>query len=203
MTTAQHLHPYKFQAGGKALTATTAANGDLIIEGYAAVWDGLDRQGENFAPGAFTRGIKSFLGGQSALAFHHKTDQIVGKVLDLEERPAGLWMRARVDHQEPSSPLRHIYNAVKKGTINGLSVGGYFRRALVNGRLMIADMDFTEVSVTGVPIHAGTSFAVVAGKALTDATDDQASALDRADMALTRAELAMVRYKLHALRQPL
>ena len=29
-------------------------------------------------------------------------------------------------------------------------------------------MDFTEISVTPVPVHPGTSFAVVAGKALED-----------------------------------
>jgi phage head maturation protease len=28
-------------------------NGDLIIEGYAAVWEGDDRYGENFIEGAF------------------------------------------------------------------------------------------------------------------------------------------------------
>jgi HK97 family phage prohead protease len=153
--------------GTSAQTITEDANGDLIIEGYAAVFDGLDREGENFVEGAFQRGIKSFLGGQAALCYHHKHDQVIGKVLDLqEEEGKGLFMRARVDKQVESSPLWHIYNGIKKGTINGLSVGGFFKRAVVAGRKMIADMDFTEISTTGVPVHAGTNFAVVAGKAL-------------------------------------
>lgn len=163
-----------FVLDGKALEDGTTAqtvsedeNGDLIIEGYAAVFDGLDREGENFVEGAFQRGIKSFLEKQAALCFHHKHDQVIGKVLDLrEERGKGLWMRARVDKQSDGSPLHHIYSGIKKGTINGLSVGGFFKRALVDGKQMIADMDFTEISATGVPVHAGTNFAVVAGKAL-------------------------------------
>jgi phage head maturation protease len=90
-------------------------------------------------------------------------------VLDLEEvEGKGLYMKARVDFQPESSPLRYIYNAIKKGTYKGLSVGGYFRRKLTNAGWRIADMDFTEVSVTPVPKHSGTSFAVVAGKALAD-----------------------------------
>ncbi len=158
---------HDFTLEGKSVV-TEEENGDLIIEGFAASFEGLDREGENFVPGAFERGIKSFLGRQASLCFHHKHDQGIGKVLDLQERPEGLWMKARVDFQPDSSPLRYIYNAVKKGTYNGLSVGGFFKRTLNKGRRMIADMDFTEISVTPVPVHPGTKFAVVAGKALAD-----------------------------------
>lgn len=152
--------------GSTAPTVIEEENGDLIIEGWAASFEGLDRQGENFVSGAFQRGIKSFLEGQSALCFHHQNDKGIGSVLDLQEKPEGLWMKARVDFQPESSPLRYIYNAVKKGSYKGLSVGGFFKRALVKGRQMIADMDFTEISVTPVAVHPKTKFAVVAGKAL-------------------------------------
>lgn len=154
--------------GQNAETVTELENGDLLIEGWAASFDGLDRQGENFVDGAFQRGIKAFLEGQSPLCFHHQNDKGIGSVLDLEEKEGkGLWMKARVDFQPESSPLRYIYNAVKKGSYKGLSVGGFFKRAMVNGRRMIADMDFTEVSITPVAVHPKTKFAVVAGKALT------------------------------------
>ncbi len=150
---------------------TEEENGDLIIEGWAANFEGLDREGENFVPGAFQRGIKSFLEHQGALCFHHKADHGIGTVLDLREvEGKGLWMRARVDHQPESSPLRYIYNAIKKRSYRGLSVGGFFRRMMHKGRPMIADVDFTEVSVTPVAVHGKTSFAVVGGKALSDLT---------------------------------
>lgn len=171
---------YDFGLEGKAVanedggelrdaTVTELDNGDLLIEGYAAVFDGIDREGENFIPGAFQRGIKSFLNSQASLNFHHKHDHGIGKVLDLdEEEGKGLKMKARVDFQPESSPLRYIYNAIKKGTYKGLSVGGFFKRKLTEAGWRIADMDFTEISVTPVPVHPGTSFAVVAGKALED-----------------------------------
>jgi HK97 family phage prohead protease len=165
---------YDFTLEGKALpdgdgrepTVLEEENGDLIIEGWAASFDGLDRQGENFVPGAFERGVKAFLDGQAALCFHHKHDMGIGTVLDLQPKPEGLWMKARVDYQPEQSPLRHIYNAVKKGSYKGLSVGGFFKRGWIAGKRMIADMDFTEISITPVAVHPKTKFAVVAGKAL-------------------------------------
>lgn len=168
---------WDFVVEGKALedgtaeqTVTELENGDLLIKGYAAVWDGDDRQGENFMEGAFERGIKSFLGSQAALCFHHKHDHGIGKVLGLQEDGKGLAIEARVDKQEPSSPLYYIYNGIKKGTYNGLSVGGFFKRKLTEAGQKISDMDFTEISVTPVPVHPGTSLSVVAGKALSDIT---------------------------------
>jgi uncharacterized protein len=144
-------------------------NGDLTIEGYAAVWEGEDREGENFAPGAFSRAAKAFLDGSAALCFHHKQDHVLGKVLDLREDGKGLKMKARVDGAIKDHPaLKTYYHQIKNGTLSGLSVGGFFKRAIMEGKQRIADMDFTEISVTGVPVHTGPSFAVVAGKALLD-----------------------------------
>lgn len=163
---------YDFSLEGKSLedqVVTETEDGDLIIEGYAAVFEGIDRQGENFAPGAFDRGIKSFLAGSAPLCFNHKHDYVLGKVLDLrEEEGKGLYMKARVDGATAKHPiLGTLYQQIKKGTINALSVGGYFKRALTEAGRRIVDMDFTEISTTATPVHPGPSFAVVAGKALT------------------------------------
>lgn len=159
------------EAEGKAVV-TELDDGDLLIEGYAADFSGEDREGENFSPGAFERGIKSFLTGQAALCFHHQNDKGIGSVLELREEGKGLYMRARVDKQEPTSPLYYIYNGIKKGTYKGLSVGGFFKRKWEEGKRRIADVDFTEISVTPVPVHPGTGFSVVAGKALEDMAEE-------------------------------
>lgn len=158
-----------FTVGGKSLDATTLENGDIVISGYAAVWDGVDRTDENFIEGAFQRGIKSFLTRQASLAFHHRHDHGIGRVLELREDSTGLWMKARVDFQPESSPLRYIYNGIKRGTYNALSVGGYFNRRLTASGWRIDAVDITEISVTHVPAHSGTHFNVVAGKALREA----------------------------------
>ena len=167
-------------------------SGDLLIEGMAADFSGLDRQDENFIEGAFQRGIKSFIEGHASLNYHHKHDLGIGKVLDLREVPGkGLFLRARVDYQPESSPLRYIYNAIKKGTYSGLSVGGFFKRKLTADGWRIGDMDFTEISVTPVPVHPRTGFAVVAGKAMTD----RAAVLDQV---AREAELLGLRLRLLA-----
>lgn len=167
---------FPFALEGKALEDGSAPvasieeteDGDLIIEGWAADFSGLDRQGENFVEGAFQRGIKAFMDSGSPLCYHHKHDHVLGKVLDLQEvEGKGLKMRARVDGAIQNHPvLGTIYKQIKKRTLKSLSVGGFFKRVLTPAGYRIGDMDFTEISVTGVPVHTKPSFAVVAGKAL-------------------------------------
>jgi HK97 family phage prohead protease len=157
-----------FQYGGKASNVYELSDGDLIIEGFAADFSGVDREDENFTDGAFQRGIKSFLDGPASLCYHHKHAMVLGKVLNLEEVPGrGLKMRARIDGAIKNHPeLGVIYEQIKRGTLTALSVGGFFKRKLTNAGHRICDVDFTEISVTGVPVHTGPAFAVVAGKAL-------------------------------------
>jgi HK97 family phage prohead protease len=159
-----------FVLEGKALedeVLTVEENGDLIIEGYAAIFEGDDRQGENFAPGAFERGMKAFLEGRAPLCYHHNKSKVLGKVLDLEQDDRGLKIRARVDGEIATHPeLKTYYGQIKKGTIDGLSIGGFFKRGLVDGKRRIIDMDMTEISTTATPVHSKPSFSVLAGKAL-------------------------------------
>lgn len=163
---------YDFALEGKAVgdqTVTVEENGDLTIEGYAAVFEGMDRENENFTDGAFQRGIKSFLEGQAGLCYHHKHDKLLGKVTHLsEEQGKGLKMTARVDGAIKTHPeLGTYYQQIKNGSLNALSVGGFFKRKLTEMGQKIVGCDFTEISVTPVPVHPGTRFSVVAGKALT------------------------------------
>jgi HK97 family phage prohead protease len=161
---------YDFTLEGKAINEVED-DGDLIIEGWAAQFEGLDRQNEQFAEGAFQRGIKAFLENGGSLCFHHKHEKVLGKVLELEEvEGKGLRMKARVDGAIKTHPeLGTLYQQIKNGTLSGLSVGGFFKRAYTNHGPRIVDMDFTEVSVTGVPVDPHKpAFSVVAGKALND-----------------------------------
>lgn len=161
---------------GPTQIVTELEDGDLLIEGWAADFTGLDRQNENFAPGAFQRGIQSFLSGTAPLCYHHKHDKVLGKVLDLrEEEGKGLKLRARVDGATRNHPeLGTIYGQIRNGSIAALSVGGFFKRKLTANGWKIVDVDMTEISTTAVPVHPRTSFAVVAGKALEGAPDPDA-----------------------------
>ena len=141
--------------------------GDLLIRGIGANFE-MDRENEAFAEGAFDRGLKRFLDGEATLAYHHKHDHVLGRVLHAERVDGkGVELVARVDHQPENSPLRHLYEQVEKGSLNALSCGGFFKRAEVGGKPRIVDVDLTEWSITGVPVGKGTNFAVVGKKALT------------------------------------
>lgn len=166
-------------------------DGDLIIEGWAAEFEGQDRTNENFMDGAFQRGIKSFMDGSASLCYHHKTADVLGKVLELQEvEGRGLRMRARVDGAIKDHPtLGPLYAQIKKGTLTGLSVGGYFKRKLTEAGRKISDMDFTEISITGVPTHTKPAFAVVAGKALNDGEEIAVPEYDSGELASLDAAL--------------
>ncbi|NLT04711.1 MAG: hypothetical protein GXY03_00220 [Solirubrobacterales bacterium] len=160
-----------FRTEGARLQTHVREDGDLIIEGDAAVFAGVDRsaQRENFVPGAFRHGIATFLGGSRPLCFHHRKDHVIGEVLELRETERGLRLKARVDYQPDSSPLAWVYHAIRKGSIRGLSVGGFFRRAATAVGQRIVGVDFTEISATPVPAHAAAGFRIVEGKALSGA----------------------------------
>lgn len=150
---------------GKAQLVTEDDDGNLIVEGYAAVWDGIDREGENFAPGAFAAGIKAFLAGSAPLCYHHQHSKVLGKFVDLKEDDKGLSFKARVDGAIRSHPeLKTYYEQIKNGTIRGMSVGGFFKRASDK----IVGVDITEISATPVPVHPGTTLNVMGAKALED-----------------------------------
>jgi len=156
-----------FTAEGKALSTTELRSGDLELRGYAVVWEGLDAQNENFLRGSFRKAIPAFLKGGAPLAFHHQGDKVLGRVLEMEEDAYGVKLRARVDKQEATSPLRHLYDAIKRGTLKGLSTGGYFSRAqTAAGRMIDEVLRITEVSVTGVPQHPLTSAQAAEVKAI-------------------------------------
>ena len=203
---------FDFMPEGKALdgdgdVVTVQDNGDLIIEGWAAVFEGQDRQNENFIEGAFQKGIKAFLDGQAALCYHHDTGKLLGNVLELEEvEGKGLRMKARVDAAIAKHPeLGVYYEQIKNRSLRALSVGGFFKRKLTEAGMKINGCDFTEISVTPVPIHPGTSFGVVAGKALREtpnlpegemrAEDEEMLnfLLDQLDDSVKRIEAAVAR----------
>lgn len=169
------LFHFRMDLAGKALVSeedlapylAQLEEGDLLIGGYGAVWEGDDRQGENFVPGAFESGISRFLGGQSALCYNHDHSKVLGRVLDMREEGKGLFAVARVDGAIQQSPeLKVIYDQIKRGTFNGMSSYGYFKRGTGDLANKIQHVDMVELSVTGMPVHPGTSMAVLAAKAL-------------------------------------
>jgi HK97 family phage prohead protease len=187
VTHTQTRQPFTLE--GKAVDTRALDSGDLLVEGWAAVWAGLDREGENFLRGAFKKSIRAFLDGQAALVYHHQIDKGIGTVLDLQEKKEGLWFKARVDRQVESSPLFYIYNAIRKGSYRGVSLGGFFRRTFGPNGPRIHSADIAELSITPSAQHPGTRLSVAAVKALGAAPSG--FDLDR-ELDLARLRLAAV-----------
>lgn len=147
-----------FTLEGKA--AVTEHDGALYIEGYASDF-GIDRENEVFENGAFTKGMKAFMETNPVLLYHHKYDQALGQIESFEHRPAGLWVKARVDEAEPGTNLADVVRKIRTGTIRGFSVGGFFkRRRGADGQPRIHTADIAEISVTPFPVNPRTLFAV-------------------------------------------
>lgn len=164
-------------------------DGDLLIEGWGATLD-VDREDEAFTDGAFTKGLKKFLSGGAPLCWHHKYDQVIGKVVHAERIPGrGVWVKAIVDKQPETSPLFPAYQAIKKGRANGLSVGGIFKRVMTELGPRINDVDIMEWSATATPVGSTATFSVVAGKALefkadgvqTEVTNEEAAVVTESE----------------------
>jgi HK97 family phage prohead protease len=95
------------------------------FEGLAATWD-LDLGGDIIHPGAFTKTINMWKSGAFAIPlidqhrYNSAVHDVLGSVIEMEERTEGLWTKFEVDEAEEGNKLlRHI----DKKRINGLSIG--------------------------------------------------------------------------------
>lgn len=170
--TQQAKFQYDFALDGKALSADVDENGDLWIEGYASDF-GVDRQEEAFEPGAFERGLKSFLERNPIMLYHHQYDKALGQFVDARVDGNGLWVKGRVDAPAVGSWAEDVFNKIRKGTIKAFSVGGIFRRRQTPQGPRIYDVDLGEISVTPFPVNPRTTFALAARKAFETEVADE------------------------------
>lgn len=147
---------------------TTADNGDVYIEGWASTV-GADRAGDLIEPGAFDESIARFMASNPVLLHNHDLQKALGEVLNLESKPEGLWMKARIDAPAAGSWAEDVVRKITRGTIKGLSVRGKMFRP--NGSLAqsrfdgggrVNRVDLYEISTTPLPVEPGSLFAVTA-----------------------------------------
>ena len=137
----------------------------LMIEGVAAAWT-KDREDDQFAMGAFDRGIENFM-KNPILAYSHARplfDSVKGEqkliqlgvVKELRKDPQrGLVMKAFVRKPPEDEPfLMHVYEQIKHGEMKGLSVGGNFRADRILQKIVECDLE--EISIAPKPINRDT-----------------------------------------------
>lgn len=161
------LIPFEADAKG-ATTTTELESGDLVIAGWGARFDTEDLESEWWdGAAAFEHVLPDFIKRGGTLCHAHRRDEVVGRVLSAEIRPEGVWLKAVVDHQPLSSPLRYVWEAVKRGRIGSFSAAGVFERSKSAKGTMLRISRLVEWSIAPISIGIGTDFSVVARKALT------------------------------------
>jgi len=112
----------------------------LRFQGYAAVFDRVDRAGDVFRAGVFADALPVPLLGQHRGA-------PVGEILAIGEDARGLWLEALVSDAE-------VARLVRAGALRGLSVG-YRALAIRQGAWReILRARLVEVSLVAVPMQA-------------------------------------------------
>lgn len=140
--------------------------GDILIEGYAVVFNQPDREHDRFESSALDDALRRFKErGYLGISHHHKTSVALGSVLEMHKTPRGVYIVGRIDKQVSSSPWYSHYEAIRRGGVRGLSIGAgkkFVRERLPDGTRSIAHVeDLIEISVTATPVSPDTHFSVV------------------------------------------
>ena len=140
-------------------------NGELIIEGYFAVFNSDYEIGpgmiERIAPGAFSETMS----GDIRALVNHDTTLVVGRstvrTLELQEDERGLWGRIRINPKD--SDAMNAYARVERGDVSQCSIGFDIIREdteiLDNGGIIwtIREVKLWEVSICTVPAYEETN----------------------------------------------
>lgn len=94
-----------------------------IVEAIVAAYN-VDSVGDQIIPGAFAKSLANHAeaGNRIPFVWSHKSDDpdsYIGEVLEAEERPEGLWVRAKLDMDEPKAAK--VYRLMKGRRVSQFS----------------------------------------------------------------------------------
>src|SRR5690606_29066225 len=96
-----------------------------VFEAIVATYD-VDSVGDRIIPGAFAKTLAEWKasGDPIPVVWSHKSDDPdyhIGEVLEAEERPEGLWVKARIDLDDPAAKSAKVYRLLKGRRIRQFS----------------------------------------------------------------------------------
>jgi HK97 family phage prohead protease len=125
----------------------------LEVSGWFATW-AEDSDGEAFLPTAFDTAAPAALAvGLPVLYAHAKNEVPVGFVKSMEVRPAGLWGSIILPAPLAGTKAAEIYAAVKAKVLDKFSVGGFWIRQNIGGKVKMLCDRLVEVSLTATPTN--------------------------------------------------
>jgi HK97 family phage prohead protease len=122
-----------------------------VFEGYASVYNSVDKVGDTIAKGAFDESLAS---GRTIKMFvnHKQTEVPVGDWVQMKSDSTGLLATGKIDMNHKDGPT--VYSALKRKAMDGLSIcftmndGDFEQKS--EGRI-IKNMSLMETSIVSFP----------------------------------------------------
>jgi len=134
-----------------AETAIAVAT-DGVFKGYASLFGIADPAKDVVMPGAFAESLATRGPSGVRLLWRHDPAEPVGRWLAIEEDRRGLFVRGRLDLAVGHA--REIHALMRRGAIDGLSIGFHVERARVEpptGLRRLEKLDLWEISIVTFP----------------------------------------------------
>lgn len=120
------------------------------IEGWAAIYEDADLNGDVILPGAFAKSIRLAGAAGVKLLYQHDMAEPVGRWLSFEERAQGLYARGEIILA--TQRAQEAANLIAAGVLDGLSIGFRTVKARKRERRLIETADLWEVSIVTFPM---------------------------------------------------
>jgi HK97 family phage prohead protease len=121
------------------------------FSGYASVFGGVDTYGDTIVKGAFESTLRN--NGKPKMFYNHEWNMPIGKYLTAKEDDHGLLVEG--EFTPGMSLAAEVRAAMKHGTIDGLSIGGWIKKGdydeTENGRVIRKWSTLVEVSPVVFP----------------------------------------------------
>ena len=128
----------------KELKAMDSENGEMIVSGYASVFNVVDSWSDVILQGAFAKTISENMSRVKLLWQHDQTCPI-GKILELKEDAKGLFFKAKISDTEMG---KEAHTLCKDGVIDEISIGfASIKDDYTNGIRMISELKLWEISL--------------------------------------------------------
>lgn len=136
------------------------AGGDWLIEGYAST-DAVDAYNEVVDPTAFAGKLADFQQFPVLLLNHQWYDKPVGKVVSVDVKEHGLWIKALI-----SKTAAEVWTLISEGVLKAFSIGfnGVAGELIPGGPWVWRQIQLLEISVVNIPANREALFAVAQSK---------------------------------------
>jgi HK97 family phage prohead protease len=143
------MQPKHFAAPASFKAADVAKG---LFEAIVSVFGNVDHVGDRVVKGAFQKSIATWKnsGRSIPIIFSHQwgnLDAHIGKVLEAQERDAGLWVKGQIRMDDP--PARKVFELMRDGTLSEFSFAyNTVRERQKDGANELLELEIIEVGPT-------------------------------------------------------